>query len=291
MDVASKTWRSSFSASVIGHVAVMALVMLWAAHAPRVPITAPKKLTYIEMLPMPPSKATRIVQTAPGLTTPHVAPDAYLGERSQSVDRETVSRRTNSEPAPVGGPQKPAMQRHAKAKAKSKPLPALSKLGVRILPQAANPDRKPSDAEPSPTASERAWAEYGKTPHEYVPGAHESDRTLLNTKEFIFFGYYQRIRERLDRAWVPILRSRVEQLYKRGRQLASEMEHTTRVLVTLDQKGDIIKVSVLSESGTRDLDDAAVSAFNQAGPFPNPPKGMVDSSGSVQIPWEFILRT
>jgi len=39
------------------------------------------------------------------------------------------------------------------------------------------------------------------------------------------------------------------------------------------------------------LADAAVKAFNQAGPFPNPPQGIIDSSGEIKVPWEFILRT
>jgi protein TonB len=69
------------------------------------------------------------------------------------------------------------------------------------------------------------------------------------------------------------------------------MEHRTKVLVVLNPSGEITKVQVVSESGTQDLDDAAVSAFNEAGPFPNPPKGIVNTSGLIEIPWEFILRT
>jgi protein TonB len=48
---------------------------------------------------------------------------------------------------------------------------------------------------------------------------------------------------------------------------------------------------MLSESGTGDLDDAAVGAFNQAGPFPNPPKGMIDLNQEIKIPWDFVLKT
>ena len=36
---------------------------------------------------------------------------------------------------------------------------------------------------------------------------------------------------------------------------------------------------------------AAVDAFNDAGPFPDPPAGLVDQNGQIQIPWDFILQS
>ena len=33
-----------------------------------------------------------------------------------------------------------------------------------------------------------------------------------------------------------------------------------------------------------------MEAFQQAGPFPNPPKGMLDADGFVRIRWDFILK-
>jgi protein TonB len=119
----------------------------------------------------------------------------------------------------------------------------------------------------------------------------ESDRTALNTKEYQFYGYFQRIRQRLDRAWVPILKEKLASYYRQGRQLASDMDHITKVVVILNENGEIVRVKIVSESGTRELDDAAVNAFNQAGPFPNPPHGMVDTNHEVQVPWDFILKT
>jgi TonB family protein len=69
------------------------------------------------------------------------------------------------------------------------------------------------------------------------------------------------------------------------------MEHETKVVVILNKGGDVVQVKLVSESGTRDLDDAAIDAFNQAGPFPNPPKGIANASGVIEIPWEFVLHT
>ena len=63
------------------------------------------------------------------------------------------------------------------------------------------------------------------------------------------------------------------------------------MLVTLDNDGQIVRVQVVTESGTSDLDDAAIKAFNDAGPFPNPPKGLIGAAGKVAIRWDFVLRT
>ena len=38
-------------------------------------------------------------------------------------------------------------------------------------------------------------------------------------------------------------------------------------------------------------DQYSVDAFQKAGPFPNPPKGIVEDDGFVRIRWDFILKT
>jgi protein TonB len=161
----------------------------------------------------------------------------------------------------------------------------IKELGIPILPMQ-------KEATPQTEAADQPqWAGQANVPQDYVRGVRESEKTLLNTKEYVFFGYFQRIRERLDRAWVPILKQRLLKFYRKGRHLASDTDHSTRVLVVLNSEGEVVRVQVINESGTADLDEAAVSAFNEAGPFPNPPRGIVNPNGEVEIPWEFILKT
>src|SRR5690606_6387431 len=82
----------------------------------------------------------------------------------------------------------------------------------------------------------------------------------------------------------------LEKYFYRGRQLASDVDYTTQLLVSLDDQGRVIRVQIIGASGTRDLDEAAVKAFNEAGPFPNPPTGLV-KNGQVHVRWDFVLRT
>ncbi len=277
--------RFSISLSIVVHFVFFLLCSYLLSR--QAEMATPSRLTWIELQP----DVTRhleqknaeirrqIVQTVKGEKVEQAPDKAFLGEQNQRVDRQTVNKERMTA---MGRTQQAARPKAAQAQEladllREKPL---SKYGIPIVP---------STSQRAPAVEQ--WAEQGKSPQDYVKGIRESDRTALNTKEFVFYGYFQRIRERLDRAWVPILREKLGKYYRSGRQLASDMDHVTRVLVILNGGGEIVKVRVLGESGTRDLDDAAVKAFNEAGPFPNPPKGIVNANGEIEIPWEFVLKT
>ena len=273
-------------------------------------ITVPPRYTIIEVEPALTAEQLKkaqedfkaknqVVQTEQGKETKTAARDSFLGEHTQTVDRETVSHSRNTVMEhPGAAPQAKTTETAQKkveqtpkstttAERQITPIPTLGDLAAPIIPKV----KPQTQAQQEQLAHNDNWADAGNNPQDYVNGYKESDRTALNTKEFIFYGYYQRIRARLDAAWVPILRAKLVKYYYGGRHLASEMEHKTKVLVVLNTKGEVTSVKVLSESGTQDLDDAAISAFNEAGPFPNPPHGIVTSTGIIEIPWEFILRT
>jgi TonB family protein len=116
------------------------------------------------------------------------------------------------------------------------------------------------------------------------------ERTLLSTREYKFFGYYQRIKDLLRQHWKPNIEHQMARIWGKGKQIR-ENEIVTKVLVLLDDSGKITKISKLASSGYVELDEAAVDAFNAAAPFPNPPKAMLDDDGFVRINWDFILTT
>jgi TonB family protein len=278
--------RSSLSLSLMVHALIMAAwAFLFAGQAAN---NAKKSLTWIEVDPAPRRHArvekkaedhnsNRIVQTASGFNTERAAPDAFLGERTQVVERQTVGKTKSTV---IGGSS--AVQ---KIKSQTKPEGPLVKYGIPIF-RSGKLDVKTLTKQDQPQ-----WASSDGVAQDYVKGLKESDQTALNTKEYVFYGYFQRIRERLDLAWTRALREQLIKLYRSGRHLASDVDHRTRTIVTLDARGEIIRIQLIEESGVRDLDDAAVKAFNAAGPFPNPPHGIVDKSGTVQIRWDFVLKT
>ena len=116
------------------------------------------------------------------------------------------------------------------------------------------------------------------------------ERTLLSTREYKFFGYYQRIKDLLRQQWKPNIERQMTKLWGKGKQV-NENEIVTKVLVLLDGEGNLSKISKLASSGYVELDEAAITAFRAAAPFPHPPKAMLEEDGFVRINWDFILTT
>lgn len=126
---------------------------------------------------------------------------------------------------------------------------------------------------------------------DYVKNVDQGIETLLNTREFKYYTYYNRIRKQLSHYWEPKVREKMNVLFQQGRTIASTKDRITKLLIILNPAGTLVNVQVVSDSGVRDLDDAAVEAFRAAAPFPNPPKGIIEGDGTVKIRWDFVLET
>ncbi|MBS1963403.1 MAG: TonB family protein [Bdellovibrionales bacterium] len=274
---------------------------MWAFIATHSPTTsAPRENKYIlvEVDPISKtnekSKSTQVVQTEKGARTQDVAPDAFLGEQNQRVEKQSVSVAKNGTAPKASRPAKQTKEATEASTTKETVPPkgvitatgALAKFGIAIgngKEESPKPQAAPNPIEEgSMTAQARG---------EYVKGFKEGEKTMLNTREFVFYGYFQRIREKLDRAWEKSLREQLMKYYYRGRQLASETDYVSQLLVSLDKDGHVTKVQIIGSAGTTDLDEAATKAFNDAGPFPNPPSGLVDTGGQVLVRWDFVLKT
>ena len=116
------------------------------------------------------------------------------------------------------------------------------------------------------------------------------DFTRLNTQEYEFYGFYNRIRQKLEQFWGVNIQEQADKIYKEGRSLASDSNLITGLTISLNGKGEIVQIRVNSTSGMKELDEAAIQSFNQAGPFPNPPKGML-KDGKATIEWGFVVNT
>lgn len=126
---------------------------------------------------------------------------------------------------------------------------------------------------------------------DYIRDVNRGEQTLLNAREFKYYTYYTRIRRQLSHHWEPKVRQKLVRLFRQGRSIASDQDHITKLLIILNGNGTLMKVQVLGASGVRDLDDAAMEAFQSAAPFPNPPKGIIEADGTVKIRWDFVLES
>ena len=171
-----------------------------------------------------------------------------------------------------------------------------TKAKTKIVDQKRGELPKLSDLSPRYSLTPNSIQEEAKNPgrpsqtDDYLKDVDVGMQTLLSTREFLYYSYYQRIKEALRQHWEPTVREKVKIMFRRGRTLASAKDRITQVLITLDSAGDLIRVEVLGQSGVQDLDEAAIEAFRKSAPFPNPPKGIVESDGRIRIRWDFILE-
>lgn len=143
---------------------------------------------------------------------------------------------------------------------------------------------------PTPGEKNNDYSEQSSS-DDYLKNVDTANQTLLNTREFIYYSYYQRIKGKLRQYWEPKIKEKITKIVKQGRTIASNNDKITRLVITLDNSGTLKSIQLKGASGYTDLDDAAIEAFEAAAPFPNPPQGIVEKDGSVRINWDFILES
>ena len=127
------------------------------------------------------------------------------------------------------------------------------------------------------------------TTDEYLPDVAIGSATLLNTQEYVFASFYERIRGKLKHQWQTLLRQEMESLQRQGAPMF-QGERITKLKIFMNPEGKVTKIQKLGTAGYQELDRAAVDAFKVASPFPNPPKAMVEKeNGLLSIEWHFVV--
>lgn len=124
--------------------------------------------------------------------------------------------------------------------------------------------------------------------NDYIEDLPLGDFTKLNTTEYKYYGFFFRIKQKLEQFWGNSIQTVARKMFKQGRRIPANKHYITSLVISMDQNGKILKVDVDSTSGVRELDGAAIGAFNKAGPFPNPPKGLI-KNGVATIRWKFAV--
>lgn len=220
---------------------------------------------------------------------------AFLGKRNNKVDRQTKSASIGKFKSAGIGDKKGSKTREniKKATSKSKAIKNLKFSDLAMQPSGFTTTKKAVKrtvqiAKGLKNGSKKSRG-LGQT-NDFIEDIPLGDFTKLNTQEFEFYGFYDRIRKKLEIFWGTNIQAQAEKMMKKGRSIASDTNHITSLEIFLNNKGEIVDVSVNSPSGVRELDNAAIRTFNQAGPFPNPPKGML-KQGKAKIKWSFVVNT
>ena len=222
--------------------------------------------------------------------------DAFLSDKTRSFDRQTVSKNTDlfkkagAGNATVTQKAQPKSETHAKEKVDFKNL-KLSDVGIA----AGNPNpfkqaRTPASESVKGMKNADPLSQGLSSTNDYVEEMALGDFTHLNTVEYKFYGFYHRIRQKLEQFWGKSIQEKAANIFRAGRRLPASENLITSLQVTLNADGEIIGVKILGASGVKELDDAAIESFNQAGPFPNPPKELL-VNGKATIDWGFVVKS
>ena len=125
---------------------------------------------------------------------------------------------------------------------------------------------------------------------DYIPQVKVGGFTALNTDQFIYYTFYSRINEQIRNRWISNIQNIIYQTPQNVMNQWSAMPQVTQLEVLLDPKGHFVRAILYRHAQSKNLDEAAVSAFRRASPFNNPPSELVKSDGYIHLYYIFHLE-
>lgn len=122
---------------------------------------------------------------------------------------------------------------------------------------------------------------------DHIDNVDKGNQTFLNTRDYKYAWFFNRVKRGVQRRWRAVDAHRRNDPYGR---IHGVRDRRTEVEVTLSSTGQLEDIIVLKDSGVVFLDDAAVTAFEEAAPFPNPPDGLKDADGKIRFRFAFFLE-
>ncbi|MFL5321069.1 MAG: cell envelope integrity protein TolA [Myxococcaceae bacterium] len=126
----------------------------------------------------------------------------------------------------------------------------------------------------------------GAAANDHLEDVDEGDGTFLNTKEWKYASFFNRVKQSVGMHWDPSASLRVRDP---SGQIFGGRDRYTVLNVTLNEQGRVKDVYVEKSCGLDFLDLEAVKSFERAQPFPNPPPGLVTADSTVKFSFGFFI--
>ncbi len=123
-----------------------------------------------------------------------------------------------------------------------------------------------------------------------IPGIQSGHFTALNTDQFTYYSFFERVNNSIRFRWISGVRKFAREASPKVINQLSKIPAPTVLRVLLDKEGMVVKVDVLSSSGAENLDQAAVEAFYQASPLNHPPNGLIREDRMVHLNYSFKVH-
>ncbi|MBN8553869.1 MAG: TonB C-terminal domain-containing protein [Deltaproteobacteria bacterium] len=107
------------------------------------------------------------------------------------------------------------------------------------------------------------------------------EQLKLNAREFDYGQYIIRMKNKLVQQWNP------NNTF--SPQMVNYNEIRVEIAVILNKLGEIVELRTLNPSIFNAYDQEALRALRESGPFPNPPKSLIQDDGFVYMPWSFTF--
>jgi TonB family protein len=248
----------------------------------------------LRLVPSTISKLKKQIVQTEQLNNNEKVDTAFLGKKNNKVNRQTRAANTGKFKTAGIGKRDGSLTKQETVKniKKKKKVVSLKDLGFKSNPLDYSEKefkKVSSSARKGLANGHKANKGLGQS-NDFIEDIPLGDFTKLNTQEFEFYGFYDRIRQKLEQFWGRNIEEQSDKIFKEGRAIASDTNHITALEIEINSVGEIVKVDIKSASGIRELDSAAIDTFNQAGPFPNPPSKML-KGGRAKIKWSFVVNT
>ncbi|HZS38535.1 MAG TPA: TonB family protein [Polyangia bacterium] len=122
---------------------------------------------------------------------------------------------------------------------------------------------------------------------DYLKDVDDGEATALNSKRWKHAPFFNRVKRAVADQWHPDV---VYMIHDSSGHVYGFKDRITVLRIHLDPQGKLVAWQVLQSSGVDFLDDEAISAFRKAGPFPNPPKDLVDTDGQIHFNFGFAFE-
>lgn len=277
----------------------------WLADRPPAPPDTPLRLTLIDVPPPPVEEPEpepepeqpmgQVVDVAPPDKPERPDEARFLAERDNTVEKETVDPRYRIDrevTAPTYSPDD--AYENAESIALEQPLPSTGATAGRELFQSGRyslfPDRQSlwdqtnKEGLDLPVPSSHSASRMAGAPsNDWLPEIEKSDQTHLQTREFLFADYINKVQQLISffanqtlrnvGRTAPLVRSR----YSVGFRL------------NIAASGSVAAFEIVGPSGVPQFDDAIRQAVALAAPFPEPPSEGLGPDGSFELPGEFVI--
>ena len=122
--------------------------------------------------------------------------------------------------------------------------------------------------------------------NDFLEDVKKGNETYLNTKEFAFAAYFNKMKQAISRNWNPNMAMLVND--PTGRMYTRKTRFT-RLKVLISDKGKLVKAKVVVSSGIDVLDREAINAFKMAAPFAPPPEILLNKDRQLEVRFGFTL--